>query len=432
MFYGYWDPRFLGLLFFSTSVDYWVAKKLESNSAPGIRRGLLYIGVSSNLLILGIFKYYDFFAASATTLIAALGLHVQPILLDVVLPVGISFYSFQSMAYTIDVYRGKVQACPDFPLFCLFVSYFPQLVAGPVERAGSLLPQLSKPNELTFRLVSSGLELVVLGLFKKTVIGDTAGYYLADPAFKSLDSGVFLWVGTFAFAIQIYGDFSGYCDIARGVSRMLGVELTENFRAPYFASTITDFWRRWHITLSSWFRDYLYIPLGGNRGTALQTYRNLSVTMVLCGLWHGAGLHFLLWGAYHGFLLLLHRSFAPRKIRESGRLEKAFLVPACFLLVCYGWMLFRLGEEQSIMGATALMFNAFTERPDPELLKSWSATLAVLGSTTWFLHWIQAQEKELCELFKPLVHGLLLGGMMTTILLFGSLSEPLPFIYFQF
>lgn len=430
-FYGYWDPRFLSLLLASTLVDFVVSGKMEQ-ATPSRRKWLLGLSIVTNLSALGIFKYYDFFVSSFARVSSALGLHFAPPLLEVVLPVGISFYTFQSLAYTIDVYRGNTQPCRDFPLFALYISYFPQLVAGPIERAKSLLPQLRQPRPFSWSRTSSGAILMVLGLFKKTVLGDSAGYLLVDPAYQASDSGVLLWVGTFAFAIQIYGDFSGYCDIARGVSRCLGVEITENFRAPYFSSDITQFWRRWHITLSSWFRDYLYIPLGGNRRGPLATYRNLALTMVLCGLWHGAGLNFILWGCFHGGLLLVHRATTRGKERPPLRgVHRVLSVTACFVLVCYGWMLFRIEDSSRIWEFTQMMLWPGLPT-EPQLFVRQVLTLAILGLGTAFAHWLQIQDKEMEEAFEARTMGLLLGCMLVAVLLFGSLGEPLPFIYFQF
>ncbi|HAW95876.1 MAG: membrane-bound O-acyltransferase family protein [Phycisphaerae bacterium] len=331
------------------------------NANEGTRRRIgVFASVAVNLTILGFFKYYDFFADSFASAWGQLtGSQPSDFTLGFVLPVGISFYTFQTMSYTIDLYRNKTRATDRFIDFAAYVAFFPQLVAGPIERASKLLPQFGQVRPaLTMAIVRSSLWLIVWGLFKKmfvadnmaTVVNATFGPF-DDPsgAFAVPQDGLTLLVGVYAFAFQIYGDFSGYTDIARGVARLLGFDLMLNFRLPYFATSPSDFWRRWHISLSTWLRDYLYIPLGGNRAGGLGTYRNLTIVMLLGGLWHGAGWNFVLWGAYHGLLLCAYRALGIRtEQKEISFPRQIFLGLVMFNLTCIGWMLFRAQNIQTI------------------------------------------------------------------------------------
>ena len=291
LFYGWWDWRFLGLLGITTVLDFVSSNQIDRAIDPKVRRRWLLASLTGNLVILGFFKYFNFFVDSAVGVLGALGVEAHAPALRILLPIGVSFYTFQEMAYTIDVYRRDLKPSRSLLNFALFVCYFPQLVAGPIQRARDLLPQIEQPRRVTGEQVRAGVQLIFIGLFKKVVVADALAP-MADAHFNqpSAFSGASLLLGLYLFAIQIYCDFSGYTDIARGVSKLLGIELAINFRQPYFATSITEFWRRWHISLSSWLRDYLYIPLGGNRGTTVQTYRNLLLTMLLGGLWHGAQL----------------------------------------------------------------------------------------------------------------------------------------------
>ncbi len=353
VFYGAWDWRFLGLIALSTAIDYRCAQAIE-HSGPAQRRRWLLVSLASNLGILGFFKYCNFFVDSFAGLCAALGWSVSTTTLDIVLPVGISFYTFQTMSYTIDVYRGRMPASRDLTVFALYVAYFPQLVAGPIERATHLLPQLAAARQLTYAGLRDGGWLILVGLFKKVVVADNMAR-IVDPVFSGDGSysGATALLAVYAFALQIYADFSGYTDIARGVSKLLGIELMLNFRRPYFATNPQEFWRRWHISLSQWLRDYLYIALGGNRGGRRKHHRNLMLTMLLGGLWHGASWMFVIWGAIHGALLVLHRLWL-QLVGERGLtgLLRLLLAPVLGLLffhaVCLAWIFFR---ARTIAGA---------------------------------------------------------------------------------
>ncbi len=342
LFYGWWDWRFLGLIAGSTLVDFVAAKAIEDGPKSARKRWLM-LSVLVNLGALAIFKYFDFFSQSLADMAAGFGVEVDPFLLSVTLPVGISFYTFQTLSYTIDVYRGDAKPCRRLDRFALYVSFFPQLVAGPIERAPRLLSQISKPRPISAGQIELGVWLMLWGLFKKMVIADHLSP-IADRAFGMQASpGLDVLLGALAFTFQIYCDFSGYTDIARGIAKILGFDLTLNFRIPYLALSPSDFWRRWHISLSSWLRDYLYIPLGGNRGGKGNMYRNLLITMLLGGLWHGAAWNFVIWGLYHGLLLIAFRPFETR-LRERTWLA----LPLMFTLTVLGWIIFRSPNLESM------------------------------------------------------------------------------------
>ncbi len=352
-FYGWWDWRFLSLLFVSTIIDYVAARLLDRTSGTRARRALILTSICFGLGVLGFFKYFNFFVDSAVVALNSLGWNATAPLLKVVLPVGVSFYTFQTMSYTIDVYRKRQAACTSFVDFALYVTYFPQLVAGPIERAQRLLPQIQAPRRVSQEQIASGAQLMLWGFVKKVAVADSLAPY-ADRIFpnpQDFDS-VTLLFGVYCFALQIYGDFSGYSDIARGISRILGIELMENFKQPYFARNITEFWRRWHISLSTWLRDYLYIPLGGNRNGAVRQYVNLLLTMLLGGLWHGANWTFVVWGGLHGVYLAVHkyvtrnRRIAIERAPETPRSWATYVIMTLFTfhLVCLTWVFFRAGD----------------------------------------------------------------------------------------
>jgi D-alanyl-lipoteichoic acid acyltransferase DltB (MBOAT superfamily) len=361
VFYGWWDWRFLFLLFFSTLLDFLVGLGLVAPRLMRVRAHLLRLSVVTQLMLLAVFKYYDFFAESFAALAARCGWEVEPVLIRVVLPVGISFYTFHTLSYTIDVYRGLLRPTRDFVAFALFISFFPQLIAGPIARARHLLPQLLVPRSTTRRDWFEGCYLFYWGLFKKLVVADPLGQVVnrafADPAGQTAFSAL---VAMYAFAWQIYCDFSGYTDMARGAARWFGVELQINFAVPYLAVSPSDFWARWHISLSSMLRDYVYIPLGGNRRGPARTTFNLLLTMLLGGLWHGANWTFVLWGLYHGVLLVFYRWFLPNlENRVRSPWARVVYAVVFFHLVCFGWLMFR---AESIEQLSAIL-TAFTRAP---------------------------------------------------------------------
>jgi len=350
VFYGWWDWRFLSLIVISSAVDYLTGILLAKSQRPGTRTRLLLLSLSVNLGILGFFKYWNFFAESFAQAFSLLGVHAHPQTLRLILPVGISFYTFQTLSYTIDVFRRKIEPTKDIVAFFAFVAFFPQLVAGPIERARNLLPQFKEKRSFDYELARDGLRQIVWGLFKKVVVADTCAAYVDEvfPNYTS-HSSLALVLATFYFAIQIYCDFSGYSDIAIGTAKLFGFRLMQNFRYPYFARDIAEFWRRWHISLSTWFRDYLYIPLGGNRVGRLKTIRNILVTFLVSGFWHGANLTFLAWGALHA-LYYLPLALTQNHRRHMGVTAEGRTFPAggeslkmalTFLLTTFAWIFFR-------------------------------------------------------------------------------------------
>ena len=360
LFYGWVEPWFCLLLAGTTVVDWWVALKMDPPAVAGAdatrapdavragRRKWLLFSLVSNLVVLGFFKYFNFFIESVHAALGAAGLEASLPVLKIVLPVGISFYTFQSLSYTIDVYRGRLRASRSLRDFALFVSFFPQLVAGPIERAEALLPRVQHLRVFNLVVARDALVLMGWGFFKKLVIADNVGI-IANRVFSMKDPGFeMLWAGVFAFGIQIFADFSAYTDIARGCARWLGFDLMKNFDHPYVAVSPSDFWRRWHISLSSWFRDYLYIPLGGSRHGLPRTLMNVMITFVISGLWHGAAWNFVLWGTFHGLLLVVERTW--RTLRGVGRHAGRHRLPLwravpqwalMFVLVHVGWLMFR-------------------------------------------------------------------------------------------
>jgi alginate O-acetyltransferase complex protein AlgI len=340
LFYGYVHPWFLILLIASTVVDYSLA--LGMGRFPSHKRLFLIGSLLANLGMLSFFKYFGFFVDNVISLMDHFKITVSRPALHVVLPVGISFYTFQTLSYTIDVYRGKLEPRRNFVDFAAFLAFFPQLVAGPIERATHMLPQFERPRRFDPDAARAGVMLAAWGLFKKLVIADNVSL-LANKVFSLTNPGSrLLWVGVLSFCVQIYADFSAYSDIARGTARLLGFDLMKNFDHPYVSQTPSEFWRRWHISLSTWFRDYVYIPLGGSRTSSFKHYRNLFLTFLLSGFWHGASWNFVMWGAYHGLLLvayqLLERA-APKLIRVSWLSVPRWLV--FFALTNLGWLIFR-------------------------------------------------------------------------------------------
>ena len=362
--YGWVHPWFVGLVAFSTVLDFAVARAMERH--PARKKVLLAVSIAGNLGLLGVFKYLDFFLDN----LAALGLTGGS--LGILLPMGISFFTFQTMSYTIDVYRGRITACADFLDYATFVCMSPQLTAGPIERAADLLPQLEKTRRFDAERMRSGLTLTLWGAAKKLVVADTLGLYVDRVFALEAPGGWLVHVGTLAFGVQILADFSGYTDMARGMARMMGLDLRRNFDAPYLAASPSEFWRRWHMSLSSWFHDYVYIPLGGNRNGAARTIAATLATLLLSGLWHGASWHFVVWGAYHALLLVGWR--AGRLLLGSREPPRVLAVPVMFLLTNVGWVIFREPTLDGLVGH-------FTRNP---LAGSWDelvVTLVVLSLT---------------------------------------------------
>lgn len=364
LFYGWWDYRFLLLLAFTTACGFFSGILLErhEDNRP-LRRFILWANVIVNLGILAIFKYLNFFVDSLAHLLAPMGITLDSVTLDLILPVGISFYTFQTLGYTIDVYRNKIQATRNALAFFAFISFFPQLVAGPIERAANLLPQFLTIRRFNYQSAVAGMRRILWGLFKKVVIADNCAV-LANGIFSEYETAgaVNLWFGALYFTFQIYGDFSGYSDIAIGTARLFGINMTENFSLPYFSRDIAEFWRRWHISLTSWFRDYVYIPLGGSRVKKSKIVRNTFIVFLTSGLWHGANTVFIAWGFYHAVLFLPSIiTGRRRRIREPATvLKETALMGFTFILVMIGWVIFRAGNMETALNYIRLMFTDFT------------------------------------------------------------------------
>jgi D-alanyl-lipoteichoic acid acyltransferase DltB (MBOAT superfamily) len=380
--------------------------------------------------MLGFFKYWNFFVDSAATLLESIGAEPNVPLLTIILPVGISFYTFQTLSYTIDIYRRRLKPEPSLIRFALFVAFFPQLVAGPIERAAHLLPQLRKLPATAAQVPwREGLTLIGRGLFRKVVIADGVAP-IVNQVFGTPNryGGMTIAFGVLAFSLQIYGDFAGYTDIARGTAKLFGVDLMENFRGPYFSRGFSEFWQRWHISLSTWLRDYLYIPLGGSRGSKWATYRNLMITMLLGGLWHGAGWGFVIWGGLHGMYLAIERLSQTRRL-TSGRSEELRLSTYfVFAVVTLTWIPFRSPTFTNAVEVFSGLLRPF----NGQQLAIAPVTVAVLGLATMAIDRavLKDQVDPLSHL-RPFVRGLGYGGALVASILFAA-QTAVPFIYFQF
>ena len=432
VFYGWWDWRFLSLLIASTVVDFLLGQQYP-RVQPRNRVWLLRSSVIFNLGILGVFKYFNFFVDSAGDALQAIGFEANRPFLMLVLPVGISFYTFQTISYSFDLYRGRIEPCRSIVDFATFVAFFPQLVAGPIERAQNLMPQITTPRVgISNDQLCSAVSLFLFGLFKKVAIADMIAPVVdrgfdADPTTISSGEAVVAIVG---FSIQIYADFSGYTDMARGVSRLLNIELMRNFEQPYLSRSITEFWQRWHISLSTWLRDYLYIPLGGNRRGTLRTYRNLMITMLLGGLWHGAGANFVIWGGLHGLALAAHRARTGHA-HPAGRptIRDIPRIVGTFGFVTFAWIFFRspsLERALDVLGNVAAL--------ETHNLVTWDLALVVGGGiillTTDLLQRFEL-DRAIATGRRPALAGAL-SGIAVLAVVVASGGEQTPFIYFQF
>jgi len=434
-FYACWSVRFLSLLVLSTVMDYacglWVDRVQETRR----RRWIVGLSMALNLGMLGFFKYYNFFAENLQMLLSHLGLAVPLERLQVILPIGISFYTFQSMSYVIDVYRRDIKPTRNLVQFAAFVSFFPHLVAGPIMRPTTLLPQIATRRRFRLDQFYQGAYLIFWGLLEKVVIADNLAIFVKDGfgRWQTIDGGSAL-LSVYAFAFQIYGDFAGYTDIARGVAKCLGFELTLNFNLPYFATSPRDFWNRWHISLSQWLRDYLYISLGGSRGGTLRTYRNLLLTMVLGGLWHGAAWTFVIWGFYQGCLLVLHRAASPwlERVQPRNAVDRAWWtglrIFITFHLVCLGWLIFRAGSMEQVAG----MLEAIIHRPAIPPLAA-LILVAVTILPLWLVQLVQylADDLEIVARTPWYVRSVFYTACFYAIVLGGEFGGA-QFIYFQF
>jgi alginate O-acetyltransferase complex protein AlgI len=434
-FYMSWIPKFILLLLSLTAIDYTAARWIARTQSPGGRKTALVISLAANLGLLGFFKYYNFFAANIAYVASRAHLLHKPsgaFALSIILPLGISFHTFQSMSYVIDVYRREQEPITNPIDYALFISFFPQLVAGPIVRAREFFGDLYHWRRPSSDDVLRGLLLIVLGLAKKMVMADQFAQ-IANGYFQDVSKHpgmVPAWSAVIAFGIQIYFDFSGYTDMAIGMAKLLGFHFPVNFRRPYLASSITDFWHRWHISLSRWLRDYLYIPLGGNRGGRLQTYRNLLLTMLLGGLWHGASWNFVMWGGYHGALLSVERMFRRPVAPEQSRWTWFYPLQAVvtFGLVMIGWVFFR---STTFHDSLYVLHQMFLATPGSQLIPRWEIVLAMI---TLLLALLEEKKEwfEKISLGPPWAYGAVCALLLLSVELIGYTEAAVPFVYFQF
>lgn len=427
LFYGWWDWRFLSLLLITTTTSYMAAIRIERaimEDRKAAARCWNIVNATITLLILGIFKYYDFFASSFSELMQAFGFETDWPMLHLVLPMGISFYTFQALSYTIDVWREQIRAERNWLTFAAYLAFFPQLVAGPIERASRLLPQFAKPRHFIRAEAVQGCRQMLWGFAKKIVIADNCAP-IVERIFSEPEAvgGSAILYGAVLFAIQIYADFSGYSDIAIGTARLFGFRLTANFDNPYFATSIPDFWRRWHISLTSWFRDYVYIPLGGSRKGRYRTYLNTVIVFSLSGLWHGANWTFVAWGLYHGLLFLpwnmgwLQRAKGPD---TRSMLQRLPSIAITFLLVCIGWIFFRADS----IGCAFLCIGRMLTQFDL-LFMQYSKSIIVLVALMLWAEWYRLPLPQ-TKYLRWAVYYVLIGLMLVMA------TTSTQFIYFQF
>ena len=440
VFYAAWNPPFVCLLWVSTIADWYFAKWMHKYDRPSIRRACLFGSLFVNLGLLGFFKYSVFLVDNVQAMVRAFGFEFVPAAPSIILPVGISFYTFQTLSYTLDVYRRTTKPWHSFLDYALYVTFFPQLVAGPIVRAVEFLPQCATPKRATSRQLGWGLALLIVGLFNKAFVADAIMAPIVDVIYGSgaqLDA-VASWVGTLAFAVQIFCDFAGYSTCAIGVALMLGFSLPDNFRFPYGALGFSDFWRRWHISLSTWLRDYLYIPLGGNRRGRFNTYRNLMLTMLLGGLWHGASWNFVIWGGLHGLYLIVERFLCfivPDRPFWHRKPVQLVLILMTLVAVCFAWVYFRASDFTTATGICYSMIGGHgwscsykTLLSNGQLLKALAFIVGCISIHIFMRK--QSLESVAARLPWPVL-ALILAVMIMIIFpcLFGA---DRAFIYFQF
>jgi D-alanyl-lipoteichoic acid acyltransferase DltB (MBOAT superfamily) len=430
LFYGWWDWRYLAFILFSSLVDYCVGLALMKEENLSKRKILLSISITMNLGLLAYFKYFNFFLDSFITAFSFFGFQFQTSSLNIILPVGISFYTFQTMSYGIDVYRKKLEPTTNFIDFSAFVSFFPQLVAGPIERATHLLPQFYKKRQFNYALFSSGVKLMIVGFFMKTVIADRAAIYV-NAVYNNVDnhSGLSFILATIFFAFQIYSDFGGYSLIAIGASRLFGFDLMTNFKRPYFARSVSEFWQRWHISLSTWFKDYLYIPMGGNRVGYSKWMFNIFITFLISGLWHGANWTYIIWGALNGIYLILEATFIKW---ERKSVLNIFIT---FLLICFSWIFFRANHVDD---AFHIIHSIFTNPGQLYIPSDADVVVPIFSTIAILILLISEIKKEffldsysLSENKYSIVRWIFYSSIVFIILYIGVFNSS-QFIYFQF
>ena len=446
IFYMYFVPVYIFILFFNILIDYWAALKISTSENKRTRKNLLALSIVANLGVLAVFKYFNFFIDNLSALEQFIGYESNFRYLALILPIGLSFYTFQSMSYTIEVYRKKQKPEKHFGIFALYVTFFPQLVAGPIERAQNMLHQYKTEQYFDYNRVSSGLQQMLWGFFKKLVIADNLSV-MVDAAYlnPAEQSGLTLLLATYFFAFQIYCDFSGYTDIAIGASKVLGFKLMDNFNVPYFSASIKEFWSRWHISLSTWFRDYLYIPLGGNRVKFARWQLNLLITFVISGLWHGAAWTFVIWGFLHGMYLIVSiwkdkfiSNFIPSLNTNKSILLKAFNILVVFHLTLFAWIFFRannLNDALTIIGKICtLQFGGVSESLSALSNGQTGRTffkILLLGLFILIDPIMDSLIKNKTNIKSPLIKWLVYASIGAGLILFGYFGE-VKFIYFQF
>lgn len=438
LFYSYWDWRFTILLLSSTILDFYLGNKIYICKNKIKRKWLLTVSIAFNLGVLAFFKYFNFFAESINSMTNKFGVELGYVELNIILPVGISFYTFQTMSYTIDIYRNEIKPTKHFSKFALFVSYFPQLVAGPIERAKNIIPQLENGLKTKIINIKPAIVLITTGYFKKVMIGDNCAKFV-DHIFGNIEyyNSPELLFALFMFSLQIYADFSGYSNIARGISLLFGIKLMVNFNQPYLSKSIKEFWQRWHISLSTWLRDYLYISLGGNRVKKWKVYRNLLITMLLGGLWHGAGWNFIIWGFLHGTYLTIHKIILLDKsiiFKINSFFNKPITIIKIIttnILVLITWLFFRVNNINDI----TLFFQKIIYWQPSEFTPRFIAILLTYSSATLLLDILEYRSNShlyILSIKRTAIQWGIMCGILFICLIFMFQAKPNPFIYFQF
>lgn len=438
LFYSAWNPVFVLLLLFSTICDWHLARYIYKSKSKSTKKNYIILSIIINLGLLGYFKYGEFISTNIFNFFATLGVYFSPLELDIILPVGISFYTFQTLSYAIDVYRDKIKPASSFLDYALYVSFFPQLVAGPIVRANDFLPQCKEPRQASMEQFSWGISLLIIGLFMKVIMADTLFSPIVDKVYENPSdfSRVEIWAAILSFSGQIFCDFAGYSTCAIGVALSLGFALPDNFKAPYGALGFQDFWRRWHISLSSWLRDYLYVSLGGNRTSTNRTNVNIILTMLIGGLWHGASWLFVIWGGLHACCLILER-ILKKTILVSTKLSKVTeinLIVFTYLVISLIWVFFRAEDIHSAkIIFTSLLFDSYSLQTGL-ILSVWEIGVGLLMSLlllSWHIYRRNSSLEEIFALFPPYLRSLLLFAQLLIMYLFAS-GDDRAFIYFQF
>ena len=438
VFYGYWDYRFLSLIILSTIIDYFCGKKIYKSINSSQKKLFLYLSIIGNLSILGFFKYCNFSIENIQLLLSILGISTDLYSLQVVLPVGISFYTFQTMSYTFDIYNNKIKPTNKIFDFALFVAFFPQLIAGPIEKARNLLPQILNKRKITLEYICEGLYLIFWGLFLKSFVADNLANSIVNPIFHPGASynGTEVLVALYAFSFQIFCDFAGYSNMARGLAKCLGFNLRINFDLPYFSTNPKMFWERWHISLSSWFKEYLYIPLGGNRNGKNRTFINLLIVMLIAGLWHGAAWTYVAWGAYHAILLILYHyskliipNYRISNFTSIKKIQNVLKIVFFYHLICIGWLIFRSDSIEQVNQMIFSLFNHFEYSIQGVGLKTLVGYLWILLPVQIYQH--IKNDYYVVFSFKP-IFQILFYLLIFYALLFQGVTDYDPFIYFQF